>query len=220
MSLVLRILGLNLLAHLGARLTNPVARMLTASVLIGANLLPIYGVFRGELGLADVFILYWLENVVVWALTTIKLATVDGGSAGNASFFALHYGIFTLVHGVFAAFLAAFSGGFRGGALYWIVVPLSMIASHLISLGVNWFGRGEYRVASPGRVMALPYPRMLAMHGSVIAGFFLVLRPESMFGGPDSGSASVAAVAILCGLKTALDLGFHLYERVANARTT
>jgi hypothetical protein len=210
-NLILRVLGLNLLAHVGARITNPVARTLTSLILIGTNVLPIVGVLQGQLGLADVFVLYWLENVVVWLVTIIRLSTVHGGDRSQASFFAIHYGIFTLVHGVFAGVLAVVSGGFRGGILYWIVVPLAMLASHLISLGVNWFGREEYRVASAGRVMAFPYPRMLAMHGSVIAGFLFVLDSPSE-------RSSVISVAILCGLKMALDLGFHVYEHVTNQR--
>jgi hypothetical protein len=204
---------MNLLAHVGTRLPNSAARTVSSLALIAANLLPVKAVIDGSLGLGDVFVLYWLENVIVYLATIVKLLTAEKGEDGLAGFFAMHYGIFTFVHGVFAFILAGFTGWFRGGWFYWLAVLGAMLASHLISLGLNWFGRGEYRVAPAGRVMALPYPRMLAMHGAVIAGFFLVLQP-------DGTQNSVKAVAFLCVAKTVIDLAFHVVERVVNAGTT
>ena len=212
MQLLLRILGLNLLAQVGTRLPSSVARTLSSLALIAANVLPIKAVIDGSLGLGDVFVLYWIENVIVYAFTIVKLLTVEPTNGGLAGFFALHYGIFTFVHGVFAFILAGLTGWFIGGWLYWIVVVAAMLASHVLSLGLNWFGRGEYRVASAGRVMALPYPRMLVMHGAVIAGAFLV------FDARPAHSQEVTAVAILCGAKAVIDLVFHLVERFANSR--
>lgn len=200
---------MNLLAHVGTRLPSSVARTLSSLALIAANLLPVKAVMDGSLGLGDVFVLYWLENVIVYLATIVKLLTAEMGERGLAGFFAVHYGIFTLVHGVFALILAGFTGWFRGGWFYWVVVLGALLASHLISIGLNWFGRGEYRVASAGRVMALPYPRMLVMHGAVIAGFFLVLQPNG-------AQNSVKAVAVLCVAKTVIDLAFHIVERVVN----
>jgi hypothetical protein len=218
MNLVLRLLGLNLLAHVGTRLSNPAARTASSLVLIAANLLPLWGVLRGALGLGDVFVLYWLENLVVWFTTTIKILTAKGvtgpeapgaANAVLAAFFAFHFGLFTLVHGVFSFILAGVSGGFRGEPWEWIVIVGAILASHLFSLGVNWFGRGERDVVNPRRAMFVPYPRMLVLHMAVIGGFFLVV-------GTDRGDNSVAAVALLCVLKTVVDLGLHLRERFAN----
>jgi hypothetical protein len=200
---------MNLLAHVGTRLPNSAARTVSSLALIAANLLPVKAVIDGSLGLGDVFVLYWLENVIVYLATIVKLLTAEKGEDGLAGFFAVHYGIFTFVHGVFAFILAGFTGWFRGGWFYWVVVLGALLASHLISLGLNWFGRGEYRVVAAGRVVALPYPRMLAMHGAVIAGFFLVLQPNG-------AQNSVKAVAVLCVAKTVIDLAFHLLERVVN----
>lgn len=212
MQLLLRILGLNLLAHVGTRLPSSLARAISSLALIAANLLPIKAVIDGSLGLGDVFVLYWLENLVVYVFTIIKLLTVEPADRGVAGFFALHYGIFTFVHGVFAFILAGFSGWFLGGWFYWLAVVGALLASHLLSLGLNWFGRGECRVATPTRVAAFPYPRMLVMHGAVIVGAMLVFDPH-----PESNE--VTAVAILCGAKAAIDLTFHLIERFLNRST-
>ncbi|MFL6091082.1 MAG: DUF6498-containing protein [Aeromicrobium sp.] len=206
MQLLLRVLGLNLLAQFGSRLPGAVVRTITSLVLIGANLLPIHAVVNGTLGLGDVFVLYWIENVLVYLATIVRLLTVQPRDEFMATFFPIHYGIFTAVHGAFALVFAGMTGWFAGGSFYWIVVVAAMFISQLVSLGLNWFGRGEYRAASPSRVAFAPYPRMLAMHGAIIAGAFLVF-------GLHPSRHAVQAVAILCGAKTLIDLTFHLVER-------
>lgn len=218
MNLALRLLGLNLLSHVGTRLSNPAARTVSSLVLIAANLLPLVGVVRGELGLGDVFVLYWIENVVVWATSSIRILTARGGQATEdgssitrnhtelAGFFALHFGIFTFVHGVFVITMALLTGGFRGGPWSWALVVGALLVSHVVSLGLNWFGRGERRFVTPGQAMGAPYPRMIVLHVAVIAAFALVLGT-----GNDN---SVLAVALLCGLKVVVDLGLHLRERL------
>lgn len=218
MQLLLRILGLNLLSQVGVRLPNSVVRTLSSLALIAANLLPIKAVMDGSLGLGDVFVLYWLENVVIWFTTTIRILTARGGTpvaedslvdnTATATFFAIHFGIFTLVHGVLSFTLAGFTGWFLGSPLYWLVVVAAMLASHVISLGLNWFGLGERDQIGPAKAMWLPYPRMLVLHGGILAAFFLVLRPNG-------AEHSVTAVALLCWLKLLADLGFHLRERFA-----
>lgn len=206
----LRFLGLGLIANVGTRLPNRTARSISAVILIIANLLPLWAVWRGELGVGDVFVIYWLENVVVWLLSIIRICTSNGDATrfAQAAFFAFHYGLFTFVHGAFALILALLSGGFKGTALYWILAVAMMLVSHLVSLGLNWFGQGERRHVTPGQAMALPYPRMLVLHGAVIGAFFFL-------GGPDGRATdAVGAVALLCGLKLAVDLGFHIWEHL------
>jgi hypothetical protein len=210
--ILLRILGLNLLAQVGIRLPNPVARTISSLVLIAANLLPIKAVIDGSLGLGDVFVLYWLENVIVYLLTIVQLRTAEHPDDFTTVFFGIHYGIFTLVHGVFAFVLAGLSGGFIGGWFYWLAVVAAMLFSDLLSLGINWFARGERRFVSPTRAAVAPYPRMLVMHGAIIAGAFLVFNPQH------AGKGALTAVVILCGAKTVIDLAFHIVERVLNNR--
>ncbi len=216
-NLVLRLLGLNLLSHVGTRLSNPAARTTSSLALILANLLPLLGVLNGELGLGDVFVLYWAENVVFWGTTTIRILTAGGGESPSsdvpatrsnpflAGFFAMHFGIFTVVHGVFAITLALLSGGFTGSAWSWALVLGAMLASHLVSLGLNWFGRDERLGVTAEKAMFAPYPRMVVLHVAVIAAFALVLATGNKH--------SVTAVALLCGMKAVVDLALHLRER-------
>ncbi len=221
MNVLLRILGLNLLAHVGSRLPSRVARTTTSMLLIAANLLPLWAVLNGAAGVGDVFIVYWFENVVVWFTSTIKILTARGGTVGDArpvgnvpiaGFFALHFGIFTVVHGFFSFIIAALTGGFTGGPRTWLLLLAAILVSHLVSLGLNWFGQGEREVVSARRAMMLPYPRMVVLHLAVIGGFFLLLG----VGHPDGTYDDVAPVALLCGLKTVVDALFHVRERLAN----
>lgn len=217
MNTVLRFLGIQLAARLAARLPGRLARLVTAVLLVVVNLLPVWAVVTERAGMGDVFLVYWLENVVVWACGIIRVATAEGtglpvgprtagGSMPLAGFFALHYGIFTLVHGVFAIVMAALVGLVGGLGQVFLLAAL-IAGSHLFSLGVNWFGRDERVVVSPGAAMFAPYPRMVVLHVGIILGFMLI-------GGPDATShgAQVTAVAWLCGLKTLADLLFHLVE--------
>jgi hypothetical protein len=214
---VLRFLGIQLAARLAAELPGGVARSVTALILVATNLLPIWAVATERAGMGDVFLVYWLENVVVWACGIVRVATAEGhglpvrprtadGTMSLAGFFALHYGIFTLVHGIFAILMAALVG-LVGGLGQVCLLAALIAASHLFSLGVNWFGRDERLVVSPGSAMFGPYPRMLVLHVGIILGFVFI-------GGPDATShgAQVTAVAWLCGMKTFADLLFHLVE--------
>ena len=225
MNVLLRILGLNLLAHVGSRLPSRRARITTSIILIAANLLPLWAVLNGAAGVGDVFVIYWFENVVVWFTTTVKILTAQGDSRpprnvlllGNiliAVFFTFHFGLFTFVHGVFSFTIASLTGGLTGAPRTWLLLLLGITASHLISLGLNWFGQGERNIVTVRGAMAMPYPRMVVLHVSVLGAFFLLIG----FGSPDRASDNVIPVVLLCGLKTALDVGFHLRERATNRR--
>ena len=217
MNTVLRFLGIQLVARLAAGLPGGLARLVTAAILVATNLLPIWAVATERAGMGDVFLVYWIENVVVWACGIVRVATAEGpglpvgprtadGSMSLQAFFALHYGMFTLVHGIFAILMAV-AVGLVGGLAQVCLLAALIAASHLFSLGVNWFGRNERLVVSPGAAMFAPYPRMLVLHVGIILGFVLI-------GGPDATDhgAQVTAVACLCGLKTFADLLFHLVE--------
>ena len=213
MNTVLRFLGVLLVARTAARLPGPWARLATAVVLVLVNLLPIWAVATERAGMGDVFLVYWLENVVVWLCGIVRVATAETTRDGEppdpelTKFFAIHYGTFTLVHGALAAWLV-WEVGLESSWVGIFLVAALIAASHLFSLGVNWFGRGERKVVTQAAATFSPYPRMLVMQVGLIVGFALI-------GGPDgaSDSAQVTAVAWLCGMKTVVDLVFHVRDR-------
>jgi hypothetical protein len=238
------------MARLGRRLPSPLARTLSAAILVGANLLPLWAVLEGRLGMGDVLLVYWFETVVVWFTTTVRLLTSTrrrdpssggrqpgpagrprpprgsrlaglerwlaaktwvSGDPADAVTFALRFGVLTVVHGAVAVVLAVLAG-LRGGPLDWVATSGVILLSHLLSVGLNWFGRRERAFADPARVGAVPYPRTALLQVTVLAGLLLL-------GGPDGPTARDAgAVALLVGCKTGLDLVLHLLEHVALAR--
>jgi hypothetical protein len=124
-------------------------------------------------------------------------------------FFAIHYGIFWVVHGVFvwAAFPFLFAGPDAEvslpdpAAVLGAAVVLAI--SHGASFLFNWLGGGEYRVSSPTAEMAAPYARVIVLHLTIIFGAFAV----SIIGAP------IGALVVMVALKTGIDLSAHLGER-------
>ncbi len=149
---------------------------------------------------------------------------------GLAIFFAFHYGMFWLVHGIFVFALPLFAGGATGfgssngdtfcfdpsglvidcpstafGDVAWTSVVIGGIAlfiSHGASFFLNYIGRGEYLTASPSRQMGGVYGRVVVLHLTIIFGSIV-----AAFMGSPAG-----ALIVLVVLKTAFDLGLHLRE--------
>jgi len=191
-------------------------------LLVAANLVPLGGVFFFDWDVRTILVMYWLENGIVGALNVVRILAAQrpdqsgrasaAAKAGLAAFFTVHYGIFWVVHGVFVMVLTN-----RGGLLGGFQTPfdvvatdqqillgaLALLVSHLASLLLNYFGRGEYRRASPASQMFLPYVRVFVLHFTIILGGFLVIG----LGQP------AALVALLVLFKTVFDLGLHLLER-------
>jgi hypothetical protein len=204
------------------------------------NLSPIVGVALGALTLADVFLVYWFENVIVGVTTLVRavtardVATPGGRSSMTVSigmrtqrlsemdpvtarttlavFFCFHYGIFTLVHGMFTLTLIGRADGFAdlsSGPILGGVAALA--ASHGFSLWSNWFRGGERDKNSVEQVVVAPYSRIIVMHLAVLLGFFV------LSGTAGAGNA-VGPVVVLCVLKTALDALLHTRQHDKLAR--
>jgi hypothetical protein len=134
-------------------------------------------------------------------------------------FFAVHYGMFTLVHGVFT-FLLARQSGTRGSVASFALVFLALLLSHGLSTAVHWFGRGERRELGLMATMKQPYGRIFVLHLAVIGSFFLVMGPLStngsvslLPGGPLDTATTTPSVlpgVLLIALKTVFDAGLHL----------
>lgn len=190
-------------------------------MLILMNLFPIFGVLFLSWQVFSVLFLFWTENVIIGVINVIKmiLASPDD-KFGWASkifmipFFCLHYGIFTLVHGIFI--LVLFGGFFDKfeavtdfpdalrvmftSDLAWAVLALA--ASHVVSLITNYIVKGEYKKSSLGLLMGQPYGRVVILHVTIIFGGFLV----GIFGSPAAG------MILLILLKMFIDLKAHLNQ--------
>jgi len=214
-------------------------RWLSAALLVAVNLVPLVGVAFWGWSLMLILVLYWIESGIVGAINVFKIARAQGPSTlgvggsrmtirmtglaaglargGIIGFFTFHYGMFWVVHGIFVFLLPVFAGLSSVGPAASGLGPmdfgplpvegvglsaLGLALSHGVSFFVNYLGRGEYLHVSPEQQMMSVYGRVFVLHITVLAGAFLV----GFFGTP------FAALVLLVGLKTLIDLFFHLRE--------
>jgi len=191
----------------------------------------------------------WMENAVIGVFNVLRMAVASGGIVSGAlkvpagaipgfatrgkvpgvlkalliPFFMFHYGVFTLVHGVFV--VAFFSG------MHWtpmgpgrwrldsplptlatlhdqlpsgiLIVLVGMIVNHGVSYVTNFIQNGEYRRVNVLQLSVQPYYRVAVLHLTILAGGFAVLHT----------GANQLAVAALVLLKIAFDLYAHVSER-------
>ena len=172
--------------------------------LVVANLVPLVGVLFFGWSLFGVMWLYWAENGVIGAFALLRILTAGEGHGqklGMAPFFVVHYGLFWTVHGAFVVSTFGDDVGLwanHGGLQVEGIVALAL--SHGASFVLNYLARGEWRTAAPGAEMFKPYGRVVLLHVVILAGGFLA----------EATGSGVVALALLVGLKTALDLGVHL----------
>lgn len=214
-------------------------RWLSAAVLVAVNLIPLIGVAFWGWSLMLILVLYWIESGIIGAINVVKIARAQGPTSigvggsrmtirmtgmaaglargGIIGFFILHYGIFWVVHGVFVLLLPLFAGlstvepgATTLGPMDFGPLPLEgvglsaalLAVSHGISFFVNYLGHGEYLHVSPEQQMMSVYGRVIVLHMTIIFGAFVI----GFFGTP------FAALVLLVGLKTLIDLFFHLRE--------
>jgi hypothetical protein len=197
--------------------------MLSVSVimLVAANMIPVYGVVALDWQVFPVVLLFWIENVIVGLFNILKMVSCSpnvplqwGAKVLAIPFFCVHYGMFTLVHGVFV--FGLFGGFFSSGTgfpdttaffrevaafqLGWAI--LALFLSHSISFFLNYIGRGEYRKATVTELMMQPYGRVVVLHVTILFGGFAAMALGS----------SVFVLVLLIGLKTFIDVQAHLRE--------
>ena len=187
-------------------------------VLILANLVPLFGVIWFGWDAATILFLYWVETVIIGLLNLPKMFLAQGidpnrSTPRNASlvgklflmaFFTFHYGFFCFGHWMFLGDIIGITLEpdllKPGSFFFWAIV--SIFGSHLISMIINFFGKGEYRRRSMGEQMFLPYTRIVVMHMVIIFGGAMMIN----MGNPLPG------LVMLVLLKTLIDVGAHGIE--------
>ena len=165
--------------------------------LIAANLFPVAGVLFFGWDTFLLLVLFWAENLVVGFYNVIKMALAGGGASPAEKFalipfFIVHYGMFTMVHGIFVFVMfggvtdegADFS---KFGEIGWGFVAL--LISHGVSLVTNYIQGGEYKRTDARMLMMAPYGRVVVLHLTIIASGFLM----AFLGAPLAGCWSLSA---------------------------
>jgi len=211
----------------------------SAVVLVVSNFIPLVGaVFLGW-NIGAIVVLYWFECVIVGILNVPKMALAHGRVTTSGSwvigailykvvaipFFIFHYGVFLLVAGAAAIYLAFTAGGslppttfapredFRQAfALLDLpvaglfVAALALLISHLVSFN-DFLIRRDYEGIDSISQMGAPYPRVFVLLAAAFASGIVI----AAMGGP------VWAVATFVIGKTLLDLRLSEAERKRHA---
>lgn len=183
-----------------------------------ANVLPLYLVITGQWSLVQILLLFWIENVIIGGLNIIKILTCADGGLGSvfkklfmASFFTIHYGIFTWAHGLFIVEIFAqqeppdmqipsFALVVYALQTFALLIPaFFLLGSHLFSLVINYYKGGEYRRTNTGELMSKPYGRVVILHVTVLVGGFIA----QALGEP------LMALVVLVILKVMIDIAAH-----------
>lgn len=183
--------------------------------LIFSNLVPIFGVIFLGWGFANIIFLYWFENIIIGIFTVLKMVLARNLTASRISpisastpkyflvaFFIVHYGLFTIGHGMFLLFLFGKQINFQSSLL---IAIFSMFLSHGISFIIYYLQPKTDLRTSPALLMFAPYPRVIVVHLTVIfSGLFIM------------NNVSLLPFIFFILLKTMVDLGSHLFEHSRN----
>jgi hypothetical protein len=178
-------------------------RVLPLLGILLVNAIPLIGVIWFGWSVFEVLFLYWFENVAIGIAHALRMEISTrtnkvANGRSTTTFFMLHYGLFTLVHGVFVVtFFGVIGGGFLEVGQSILGPILAIMGWQAIYLILDAIRTQGFQGRSPDDLMFEPYPRVLALHITVLAGGWLV----SEMGSP------IWALVILVGIKTAFDLG-------------
>jgi hypothetical protein len=181
-------------------------RLLQILGTLAVNAIPLAGVLWFGWHVFEVLLVYWFENLAIGIFHAARLdictrTNAAPGGWGTTAFFALHYGIFTLVHGVFVfVYFGVLSDGILASKGGLSLPVLSVFGWQALQLALDTMDTQRFKGRDPNTMMFEPYPRVFALHVAVILGGFLI----GEFGAPIWALAALVAVKTLCDLFFAL----------------
>lgn len=203
-------------------------RAISLGLLLAMNVVPLLGVLFWGWDAKALVVLYWSENLVLGFFTIARMLTKSPlGGLGMSAFFCVHYGAFCAVHGLFIlSLLFDVDADPAAGEAWpfflvflqllvnvvremlaiapnaWLVAFLGLVISHGASFITNFLLGGERERVSLGQLMSAPYARIVIMQLTIILGGM----------GAVALGQPVFLVLLLVGIKTAIDVRFHLRE--------
>ncbi len=192
---------------------NVLASMLAAVVL---NFTMAFGVWKLGWPKGNIFVLFWVENVIVGIFGYVRIVTAKLPSPQGSAFylgkqFAMYYGIFCITHGFFTLKFAP-RMGVKFMPMVLLVSVVLITFRYLAELVTTWFATKQNLHHSPSDVFRSPYRRIWVLHLGIIATGFLHMYD---FVAPsrghvvsfwDSNTAALSATLVLLALKTISDL--------------
>ncbi len=161
-------------------LAAPRTAALPLMSLVVANLFPLVGVQLWGWNLTDLLMLYWLENAVVGVFTALGLlalwpvrpqyATLAVVKLFSVPFFAVHYGMFWIGHGIF---LMAFFGDAQDGLFGGSAATPSALGSAVFGQAGDFFLAPLHATLANADTLAWPLALMFVAHGVAFVTDFL-----------------------------------------------
>ncbi|QLQ16743.1 MAG: hypothetical protein HZY73_15015 [Micropruina sp.] len=103
----------------------------------------------------NLYLLFWVENVILGVVTLTKLLTLRSAQPARAGFFVAHYGLFCFVHLVFIL-VVAFANGLA--LTFWALgLPvILLVVRYGADLWTGWFAGAQRDRAAAAQVFASP----------------------------------------------------------------
>ena len=179
----------------------PAPTMMSFTLIIVANLIPLIGVIFFGWSLANIILLYWVENLIIgfWNVPRILYAGKTKDSKSNLSlgiFFIFHYGMFCFVHGIFIlSFLGVKESPFDILNKGVMIAAATMFITIGLSFYQDYIATKDYLNWLPSNAMHYPYGHIFVIHIAIIIGAVIVQA---------TGSTMVLLVFLVIG-KAALE---------------
>jgi hypothetical protein len=190
-------------------------RIAASAAVVAINLAAFLPVWWGSWSVFALLGLYWFENLVLGVVQFLRMRRVERVQKRKevfalSGFFAMHYGLFTLVHGIFVLvfFGLILAGAHDGGASGWWIAALVVAGVPAFAYHRDYVRADAARHASLDRLMLEPYARVVVLHLVVLLGAWLALSLQQ----------PRALLLLLVGLKLAVELALAWFDtRVAGA---
>ena len=203
---------------------------LSTVMLIGANLVPLAGVFFLHWDVASILVLYWFENLVIGFFNILKMSLLSASEPlvhiskfFFVPFFCIHFGGFCFGHAIFLIailkhgdidaimkstnpFISLTGTLLAGPSAVSLLCILGLFASHGTSFIQNYLRGNERRTLSLAQLMGQPYSRIVILHIAIIVGGM----PTMILGSP------LPLLVALVLLKIILDLRFYVKSHKAS----
>ena len=152
-------------------------------IIIG-NIIPLVGVMFFGWDLAQVVVLYWVENLIIgfWNVPRILFAgkSTTRERIAMSLFFLVHYGIFCSVHGAFIISMVGFSQGVSShDQIFDFITKGILIGAVTMFFSIGWdfyqsyIRNGDYKEWDVAQAMFNPYGHIIVIHIAIILTGFI-----------------------------------------------
>ena len=187
----------------------------SARGLVFSNLAVIIIALLEQWNLGTMMFVYWWQNVIIGFFNVLRILGCKNFTVKNvaaispemvwigkscvAGFFIIHYGFF---HFGYLSFLKMFFGHSTDMKMVFLSVLIFFI-NHLFSFIYNY--KNDCSNQTIRQLMFSPYPRIIPMHITIIAGMFILLLLQNAF-------AEKLVLVFFLTFKTVIDVKMHVFE--------